>query len=569
MNPNSPSKSSRSATKDDNESATGKKAAPVRVNTYLPAELFKLVIVAPTKEVAEEQAQWLTGTQNPVRGIYMCNHLKTKMAIFCRWPGMPERQTSTVAVEALVVYINSNEEWELIKPEVMKFSTIPVRVIISDNTDLEQAKTELEAVLMTRPKDNKTLRVDLDKLDREEFKKIKEKFQEFDEDNSGSIESGEMAKVAISLGMDPENQDFQESLYALDLNGDGEISLPEFITWWKVGRQNTTSLPKIYHLSEYVKFIMNHYFKFDVFNAEVEEIVKSGYVSKTSQSIYFKSPGEYKLKTFIDSSIAFGGPQRQQEAENFLKRFTTNTGSQKLNWISILFSLGKKKLITGDKAKQHLENFKDVCLKWAEEKGYGALVSFLKNLLIFETSATDNSVIMAIRLKTDVEELVKQALQYVSKVVDCLSTKTESAFMRIKAHSNLDIYDSINERKTLGDFFKVSELRINSNGFRARLKSFFTNISSEKVDVEGLLQFLFVPYNLEINMTGDLSDVTEQSSKDLLDFDLSNIGFFLDFLKNNISSELLKASDDIDIAFNAFDLFFHVKFFSEKMFSQQ
>jgi len=58
-----------------------------------------------------------------------------------------------------------------------------------------------------------------------------------------------------------------------------------------------------------------------------------------------------------------------------------------------------------------------------------------------------------------------------------------------------------------------------------------------------------------------------QTKKNFLDYDLSTIGYFLNFLKQNISPELLKSADDIDIAFNAYDLFFHVKFYTEKMFS--
>jgi len=80
------------------------------------------------------------------------------------------------------------------------------------------------------------------------------------------------------------------------------------------------------------------------------------------------------------------------------------------------------------------------------------------------------------------------------------------------------------------------------------------------------MQFLFVPYSLDINMTGDM-DVTDPNYKEFMNFDLSIIGIFLDFLKQNISKDLLKVSDDIDIAFNAFDLFMHIKFYSEKMFS--
>jgi len=550
---------------------TGSPTKPVaRVNTYLPQELFKIVLISSSKERAVEEAGWITGTTSQVRGIYMCNHLKTKLAVFCRWPGMAEKQTSTVAVEALVIFVKDLSEWELVKNEAVKYVTIPIRVIVCDKKDeISSASKDLNnAIIMAKPKENKNLRVDLDKLDRDEYKRIVTKFNEFDSDKSGSIESHEMSKVAESLGIDPNDLDFVESLKALDLNGDGEISLPEFITWWKVGRQNTKSLPKIYHLNEYVKFLLNNVFNYERFKKEIADIKESNDTSRTNQNIYIKSPGEYSLKTFIEGSIAFGGPKRQQEAENFLKRFTTNLNSQKLNWISILFTLDNKRhKISGEQAKAHVENFKDYCLQWLENRSMGQIVSFLRNLLIFETSCTDNSVIMAIRLKADIEELVKTAMSCISTIVDCLSSKTESTFMSVKAHSNEDIFNSSTEKRTLEDFLKVSEFRVKSFGFRKRLKSLFANIMSDKIDLTGLLQCLFVPYSFDLNLTGDINDITDSSQKEFLKIDISLIGSFLEFLKQNMSSELLKSSKDIDIAFNAYDLFAHVKFYSEKMFS--
>ena len=299
----------------DQEGLTGNKA---RVNTYEPKDLFKVVLIAPTKERAEEEASWICLSTTQIRGTYMCNHLKTKMVIFCKWPGMPEKQTTTVANEILLGYCNDLKEWNEIKDEFNKYSTIPVKFIISSNLDLTELSKELGAIQLEKPKDPKTLRIAMDMQDREEYKRIVAKFNEFDIDNSGAIESFEMINIAQSLGINHENQDFVESLYALDLNNDGVISLYEFITWWKVGRQNITSLPKIYNLNEYIKLIMSHYINYENFLKETSELIESKDQSRTNQTIYFRNPGEFQLKTFIEASIAFGGPKRQQESEIFL-----------------------------------------------------------------------------------------------------------------------------------------------------------------------------------------------------------------------------------------------------------
>ena len=214
-----------------------------------------------------------------------------------------------------------------------------------------------------------------------------------------------------------------------------------------------------------------------------------------------------------------------------------------------------------------MENFKDFFLDWALGiEGMNTFVSFLKNLLLFETSNTDNSVIMAIRLKADIEILVQFAMKSIGDIVKYLSTPIESTYLLFKTSSNEDLFDSSTENRTLYDFFKVSITNIKSSGFRSRIKSFLANIISEKINLKGLLQFLFVPYNFELNLTGDLEEIIDKEQRELLNTDLSYVGKILDFLKKNISPELLSASEDIDIAFNAYELFMHVKFATEKLF---
>ena len=76
-----------------------------RMNTYLPKEYFKVVTFAGTKEKSEAFAQWLTGTTTANRGVYGCPYNKTHMIVFFRWPGLGDKQASTVAVEALIAYV--------------------------------------------------------------------------------------------------------------------------------------------------------------------------------------------------------------------------------------------------------------------------------------------------------------------------------------------------------------------------------------------------------------------------------------------------------------------------------
>lgn len=66
---------------------------------------------------------------------------------------------------------------------------------------------------------------------------IRKVFKAFDTDNSGFIDSQELADVSKELGRTLEPAELEECLKDLDQNKDGKISFQEFQTWWLSGRQ--------------------------------------------------------------------------------------------------------------------------------------------------------------------------------------------------------------------------------------------------------------------------------------------------------------------------------------------
>jgi hypothetical protein len=57
-------------------------------------------------------------------------------------------------------------------------------------------------------------------------------FAEFDADNSGVIDSGELSNLLTALGYPMEGADLEQLVLWLDKSGDGQISLEEFQAWW-------------------------------------------------------------------------------------------------------------------------------------------------------------------------------------------------------------------------------------------------------------------------------------------------------------------------------------------------
>jgi len=543
------------------------KKALKRTNTFLNKEYFKVIAISLTKEQSNDFCKYFSGVENPVRGVFNSPYLKTQLILFPRFVSKLDHQATTVAVEAIVIHLDKREEFDEIKEILYRYGQVPNRVIVSDFdcTDLAES---IDGYWFKRPEDPRDIKDFIYELDAKEYKKIKNTFDEYDVDGGGTIDPDELKQIAISMGYDPNDENFNKSVYALDLNQDGHISLSEFICWWKVGRQNTLALPKIYDLYHGTNELMKEFFNMKSFTEDISQIEEEKLKNTSNQRLLFRSPGNFKLKSFVEFSVAIGQVKRLEMAMEFLSKFTKNVSSAKANWISIYIPLNQKqKKLDPQRAKFLLDEFKEHCLAWGEEKMGTAFISFFKNLLVFETNNNENSVILAIRLKIDIEELVKSSLQHLIYIFSHLQNKTSSTWLKIKAHSNLDLYDAVNSDLTISDFFDVSELILEGSTFKDQLQAVYNNMSEKHKEEFSFMQFFFRPDNVDMEMECKLDDFFD-GEQSWMKYPLKNVGIFLDFLKSNLSKELLLAADNMEIALNCFDIFARFKIYTQSTFSE-
>lgn len=543
-----------------------------RVNTYTNKEYFKVIVLAHTKEKTFSFSKSISNDNQPQRGVFYSPYKKTQFIVFPRFVSKLDHQATTVAVESLIVYLEDKSEFKDIKEILPRYSQVPIRVIVSsfDASDLAE---EINGHWFATPEDPLELKDFINSLDMEEYKKIKAAFEKYDQDNGGTIDSKEMAFIAQEMGIDPDSEEFKKGIYALDLNQDGYISFKEFIMWWKIGRQNTHALPKIYDLYFGCQDLIKDNFNLNNYTEEITRIKEEHIMNLSSQRLLFRSPGTYKIKSKIEFSMALGAQKRQEMAVEFLSQFTKNTGSAKANWLSILIPLNSKtKKLDPLKGKLLLDEFKEHCLNWGQEKMGDAFNDFFRNLLVFETNANENSVILAVRLKLDIEELVKSALENILTILHNLQPEKNSMWMKFKAHSNLDLLDTLDTEKnyTIGDFLEVSEFLVESCTFKDQMKAFFQSLKSEIQEKFPFLQFFFQPKQVDVEVECKLNDFVSTDEKEdfnWLKYPLSKVGTFLEFLKTGLTKELLSAADNIEICLNAYDLFARMKIFTQKTFS--
>ncbi len=548
-----------------------------RTNTFLQKEFFKAVLFGISKEKAEAASTWLSGSQTASRGIYGCPFFGSQMIIFPRWVDKNEKdhkQPTAAAVEACLIFADSKEEISEIHTEMKKYGNIPIVVVISQN-DLEEEALSIKAKFFKQHEDNQEpFKYMLDDMDKIELQQIKSKFTEFDLDGSGAINTEEMKQIAVSMGEDVNSAEFKESMLALDFTDDGEIQFTEFCSWWKIGRQNVTTLPKIFHLSNNTRDFINDTIDNNRYYDIVGELQdkKGGKdAGKSYPKVYIRSLGQYNIQTSFTISLAVSGPMRQKMAMDFLSEFTTNQSISKSNWISVLIPVDERKKMSSAKARGLLEEFKDNVMKWGETQHNPALVAFVKNLIVFEFNSNDKSAIMVARLKLDIEEVVKLAIQQVIHIISNLSAKNDSFWFNLKSHSNFDVLEGFlkGEKMTIGNWLKISELYFEGSGNKKRFKAFYDCLDKKHQHWLTVVKTMFLSKNYEMDFDGDITELMHGKNQELLDIDIGFFGEFMSFMKNNISNDLLKVCKKIRIGINMFNVFAGFSFKSKTMLGQK
>jgi calmodulin len=70
----------------------------------------------------------------------------------------------------------------------------------------------------------------LDEIPEDRRKEYKDAFEMFDKDKDGTITTKELANVMRSLNHDPTEDELNEMIAEVDLDGNGEIDFEEFVT---------------------------------------------------------------------------------------------------------------------------------------------------------------------------------------------------------------------------------------------------------------------------------------------------------------------------------------------------
>lgn len=67
---------------------------------------------------------------------------------------------------------------------------------------------------------------------------LKEAFDKYDKDKSGTLEMDEVVKLASSLGAKTTKNDLEDLFKSIDVDRDNRLSFNEFLAWYRVGKHS-------------------------------------------------------------------------------------------------------------------------------------------------------------------------------------------------------------------------------------------------------------------------------------------------------------------------------------------
>lgn len=67
---------------------------------------------------------------------------------------------------------------------------------------------------------------------------LKEAFESYDKDKSGTLEIDEVVKLASSLGAKTSKKEIEDLFNSIDVDRDNRLSFNEFLAWYRVGKHS-------------------------------------------------------------------------------------------------------------------------------------------------------------------------------------------------------------------------------------------------------------------------------------------------------------------------------------------
>lgn len=536
-----------------------------RKNTYSDDEYFKVVVLAKDEETAVSKSKWITNNFKKLlrNDVIRCSHKHTSLVCYPRWNG-EIYNAETKAFEGLIVFCEESENWSSILAVVEKYyGRIKARVLVSPHDKGSEWAREIEATHLAKPSP-KHLIDTIDHLDMDQYEIIEKKFNEFDVDNSGTITTEEFSKIATYLGENHSSESVKAAMLAFDKSQDGKLSISEFISWWKLGREDTTAFTKFFELNNYISDLVRSKFdgrKLDI-NLSDEELNASTKTNKIDIDVDTQNIEEYITRLYVRAAI--GETARKEACKNYLSRYNDKMEFNSDYFIDIAV-FTRSCTINGVLAKDYIESFKNDLIDKLDSSLIPGLKTFLNNFVVIRTYTSDFSVNLHIEFKYDVQELLKSAFSSYLNITNWLTNNGKNPFdLDFRYHSGKCMGDILDDGGVIKDFVENCEIKFKFNALKDKVKALAFS-SASGIPYFSLLQPLFVPSSLKMKYLGRVDEFLDKRSHEILEMKLDFLKDLLSFAREHISEDLRKVMSRLEVGVNLIDSFFSCQIFSEHL----
>jgi len=519
---------------------------------------YNVVCLSTSDSSATQLCKSISGSDSLWRGYYVKNYEHHRIVTYPRYPNCPKDLPHTAYADALVAELSGPEDFKLVEEYIRARGRIHCIIFYSNYDFSEQAKTFRKGVSMwlkTSENNFKKLRSIIfsegDKLN----KQIRQFFDEIDIKKNGFIEKEEVELMASKLGENVSDEEFKNMSAIMSNNKDCKVDFNEFVTWWKLGRQNTKVMERLIKLNLLTKQITKDVYPVDFHLEDFQQAEEESYHQYLKYySSTIENPG---IQLLFNAFV--GGDLKVDEVGGYIKRFTDNPNTKYSRFVHVVVHFKNGTDIP--KAKESLEKLRTMGLDI-----FGKLMPdealFVKSFFLMESIEKDNTVILVMRLKLDVQEQFESAISPFLQILNFMfSPKVLSHVLvdfRVKNSFETIFKNNLKGLEAIKDYSFELKADLIRNKMISLLKSYYPLGRSHKI-----IEFLLNPSDISLEIKSAFGNLL------INDDNRQKFNVPLSFLKTILSEMLLpKASmyfplitaiDGVEFTINTQRVFANVK----------
>jgi hypothetical protein len=518
--------------------------------------MINLVCVSVSEQRANELAKHITDSEDMWNGYFIREKdgEEYRFLSYTRWPSTPKGSPTTIYADTMVVDVSDLNEFKEVEEYVRSRGRIP-QIIIYSNTDLSNLEKTFRHhnakwVNKQECKEDK-LRQFIAGHYFDLLKLIKETFDKFDKDGSGTIEREEIKKAASELGENITSEEFDKCFAVMDENKDGIITFQEFVTWWKLGRQNSALMKKIVQLEMMTSKILKSDTLVEL-RKELEALKDEKSLSKFFFKVYSDEISDPGFQLYFHG--VKGGDRLELVRSHLLKFQQATTQAEHSRWIDLTFSFDNT--IQQSDAYNLLKDSK-VKLMNLLELINPVLYETITRLFTFDyfKSHSDNSVVIRMGNKVETQKQLDIALIELIQLLKTITT-TQEFIVDIRTQSSIGdvLKDKVNVVKALFNY----SFEVKSNLHSGILKVLCGSLHRDFIKfISMMLAPMSTKFECHMKMESFLEawNIKTEPLEKLVDL----LKFFLPIIKGFVKNDMIEKLKTVQVCFNGLEIYSTLK----------